>query len=286
MLPVRRHSATAATASAVLAVALLAGCATTAPMQTRADDTASPTLLADVALPPTDGLPDYQLGGAYPPADDVRIVGRDRASEPADGTYSICYVNGFQTQPGELDLWDGDLLLRVDGAPVVDPEWPDEVLLDPSTSDKRERILDLVTTWIRGCAESGFDAVEFDNLDSFTRSADALDIEGNLALAAAYVDAAHAAGLAAGQKNAAEFASRLREEAGFDFAVVEECAAYRECDEYRDVYGTAVVDIEYTDNLPQTWAEVCADPSTPASVVLRDRDLTVEGDPEHVMTHC
>lgn len=268
----------AAVGSAVLSVALLCGCSALAPESGEAD--------ADVALPPVAGKPDYQLGGAYPPSDDVMIVGRDRAAEPAQDRYSICYVNGFQTQPGELELWDDDLLVTVDGEPLTDPDWPDEVLVDSSTADKRERILALVSPWIRGCAESGFDAVEFDNLDSFTRSEGVLDVDDNLALATAYVEVAHAAGLAAGQKNAAEFARRLHDEAGFDFAVVEECAAYQECERYRDVYGPAVVDIEYTDDLPRTWAEICADPTTPASVVLRDRDLTVEGDPEHVATHC
>ncbi|MFS0714807.1 endo alpha-1,4 polygalactosaminidase [Microbacterium sp. 2P01SA-2] len=247
---------------------------------------APPQSTADVVLPPVGGKPDYQLGGAYPPGVDVEIVGRDRTAEPAPGRYSICYVNGFQTQPAERDLWDADLLVTVDGEPLIDPDWPDEVLLDSSTADKRERILALVSTWIRGCAESGFDAVEFDNLDSFTRSQGRLEIADNLALATAYVEAAHDAGLAAGQKNAAEFAQRLHDDAGFDFAVVEECAAYDECSGYTDVYGSAVVDIEYTDNLPRTWDLVCADRATPESVVLRDRDLTVEGDPEHIAIHC
>ena len=241
---------------------------------------------ADVALPPAGGAPDYQLGGAYEPDDAVAIVGRDRTAEPAAGRYSICYVNGFQTQPGERELWDSDLLVSIDGEPLIDPEWPDEVLVDTSTQARRDRILDLVAPWIRACADDGFDAVEFDNLDSFTRSQGRLDLDGNLALATSYVETAHAAGLAAGQKNAAEYAPLLRDEAGFDFAVVEECAAYAECEEYTRVYGDAVIDIEYTDNLPRAWDEVCEDSATPASVVLRDRDLSVEGDPEHVMKHC
>lgn len=283
----RRITIAAAGVLAAITVVVLAGCSPTPP--TGGDDggdgrgdASSP----GVTLPPAGGAPDYQLGGAYEPADGVEIVGRDRTAEPAPGLYSICYVNGFQTQPGERDSWDPDLLVTIEGEPLIDPEWPDEVLLDTSTADRRERILAVVSPWISGCADAGFDAVEFDNLDSFTRSRGVLDSEDNLALARAYVDVAHAAGLAAGQKNAAEYAVRLRDEAGFDFAVVEECAAYDECGDYTEVYGSAVVDIEYTDNVPRGWAEICADPATPASVVLRDRELTREGYPEHVATHC
>jgi hypothetical protein len=232
-----------------------------------------PSPTASFELPPAGAVPDYQLGGAYDPAAEVGIVGRDRSADPAPGVYSICYVNGFQTQPGELDLWAEDLLLHHDGAVVFDPDWPDEALLDTSTDDRRERIAALAVPWIEGCADAGFDAVEFDNLDSYTRSDGSLTLEDNLALATLFVDAAHAAGLAAGQKNAAEDAEALRSRAGFDFAVTEECAAYTECGAYTAVYGDHVIDIEYTDELPRPFAEMCADDESPASMVLRDRDL-------------
>lgn len=238
------------------------------------------------APPPVGAVPDYQLGGAYPPAAGVGIVGRDRAAEPAAGAYSICYVNGFQTQPGERGSWPDDLLLQRDGAPVFDPDWPDEALLDTSTAERRARIAERVTPWIEGCAEAGFRAVEFDNLDSYTRSDGALSLDDNLALAAALVDAAHAAGLAAGQKNAAEDAAALRDRAGFDFAVVEECAAYGECGAYAEVYGDRVVDIEYTDNLPRTFAEMCADRASPASMVLRDRQVLTPDDEGYAFETC
>ena len=237
-------------------------------------------------LPPAGATPDYQLGGGYDPADGVGIVGRDRSDDPAEGLYSICYVNGFQTQPGELDTWPDDLLLHRDGGPLFDPDWPDEALLDTSTPERRERIVEMVRPWIEGCADSGFDAVEFDNLDSYTRSDDALDVEDNLALAASFVDIAHDAGLAAGQKNAAEEASVLHERAGFDFAVVEECSVYRECAAYTDVYGDAVIDIEYADELPRSFAEMCADDEAPASMVLRDRDLVTPADDGYVFETC
>ena len=214
------------------------------------------------------------------------MVGRDRGAAPADGVYSICYVNGFQTQPGELDTWPRELLLHSGGAPVFDPDWPDEALLDTSTADRRARIAETVSSWIQGCADAGFDAVEFDNLDSYTRSDGALTLEDNLALATLLVDTAHAAGLAAGQKNAAEDAAALRTGAGFDFAVAEECAAYRECAAYTDVYGERVIDIEYTDQLPRSFQELCAADDSPASMVLRDRDLVTPTDPAHVFESC
>ena len=236
--------------------------------------------------PPADGIPDYQLGGAYEPAAGVAIVGRDRSAEPAPGIYSICYVNGFQTQPGEFETWDADLLLQRDGEVVFDPDWPDEALLDTSTADKRTAIAAQVIPWIEGCADADFDAVEFDNLDTYTRSDGALALEDNLSLATALVDAAHGVGLAAGQKNSAEDAAVLHEDAGFDFAVTEECAVYEECAAYTAVYGDAVVDIEYSDELPRSFAEMCADPSSPASMVLRDRELLTPSSEGYVFETC
>lgn len=239
-----------------------------------------------VALPPTGAAPDYQLGGAYTVADDVGIVGRDRSTEPADGVYSICYVNGFQTQPDELGDWDADLLLTHDEELVVDPDWPDEVLLDTSTAEQRERIAATIEPWIVGCADAGFDAVEFDNLDSYTRSDGALSLDDALDLAARLVGIAHGAGLAAGQKNAAEDAAVMHEQAGFDFAVAEECAAYRECPAYTEVYGEHVIDIEYVDQLPRPFADMCADRQSPASMVLRDRELLTPDDEGYVFETC
>ncbi len=236
--------------------------------------------------PPVGAIPDYQLGGVYEPASGVAIVGRDRLAEPAPGIYSICYVNGFQTQPGELDAWDADLLLQRDGEIVFDPDWPDEALLDTSTPDKRTAIAAQVVRWIEGCADAGFDAVEFDNLDTYTRSDGALMLEDNLSLAAALVDAAHRVGLAAGQKNSAEDAAVLHEDAGFDFAVTEECAVYKECAAYTAVYGDAVIDIEYSDELPRPFAEMCADSSSPESMVLRDRDLLTPTSEGYVFETC
>ncbi|WP_243226738.1 endo alpha-1,4 polygalactosaminidase [Microbacterium sp. CIAB417] len=229
---------------------------------------------------------DYQLGGAYPPDPRVGIVARDRTAAPADGVYSICYLNAFQTQPSERDEWADDLVLRQNGADLMDPDWPDEALLDTRSDDAREAIAARVGEWIDGCAAAGYAAVEFDNLDTYTRSDGLLSADDNLALATLLVERAHRAGLAAGQKNAAEDAERLRAEAGFDFAVVEECAYYDECTAYTDVYGDAVVAIEYTDAIDRPFDELCADPAVPASLVLRDRDLTMPRDADYAFEIC
>ena len=234
--------------------------------------------------PPTGVGVDYQLGGAYEPADGVGIVVRDRTASPDPTRYSICYVNAFQTQPGELAHWPDDLLLHApsDGL-VYDPDWPDEALLDTRRADG---IAEIVIPWIRGCADDGYDAVEFDNLDSYTRSGDMLSLNDNLALARLLVDAAHRLGLAVGQKNAAEDAAELRAQAGFDFAVTEECGAYDECSAYTAVYGDHVVAIEYTDALPQPFADLCDHPDQPRTTVLRDRDLVTPEDDGYVFELC
>lgn len=239
------------------------------------------------APPPTGASPDYQLGGSYAPDARVSAVARDRTEAPLDGAYSICYVNGFQTQPDDLDRWPETALLRDDDGEIrFDPDWPDEALLDTSSDAQRDAILGIVSEWINGCASDGYDAVEFDNLDSYTRSNGALTLDDNLQLAIGLVDVAHQAGLAAGQKNAAEDVALFHDRARFDFVVTEECMVFKECGLYTDVYGEHVIDIEYTDELPRPFADMCADPAAPASMVLRDRGLSTPRDPDYAFELC
>lgn len=240
----------------------------------------------EIPMPPAHAVPDYQLGGAYAPQDDVTLVVRDRTAKPDPHRYSVCYINGFQTQPGELDEWPAGTVLTREGEPVMDPDWPDEALLDTSTAENRDRIADRVGGWIDGCAAAGFDAVEFDNLDTFTRSDGALTLDDNLALATNLVTRTHAAGLAAGQKNSPEQSRELRDTAGFDFAVSEECAVFDECGSYTKVYGDRVFDIEYTDELPRPFTDLCEAEGAPRAMILRDRDLTTPGDPEYTFEVC
>jgi hypothetical protein len=77
---------------------------------------------------PAAAVADYQLGGPYPPPGGTKIVVRDSMVSPAPGFYNICYVNGFQTQPGERELWlrqRSDLvLIGGDGRPMIDETGP------------------------------------------------------------------------------------------------------------------------------------------------------------------
>ncbi|WP_339566711.1 endo alpha-1,4 polygalactosaminidase [Pseudokineococcus sp. 1T1Z-3] len=241
-----------------------------------------------VRLPPVGAGFDYQLGGPYPPAPGVRVVVRDRTEPPAGVGYDVCYVNGFQTQPGEsaaLLREHPDLVLHVGGKPLVDPGWPDEYLFDTSTPARRAALVELVRPWVHGCADDGYDAVEIDNLDSFTRSSGRLSADDNLALAADYAALAHDAGLAIGQKNTAEETARVRA-AGYDFAVTESCVEFEECGTYLAHYDV-VLDVEYVDELgADAFPAACADPDRPSSMVLRDHDLLTPGEPGFVVRHC
>lgn len=233
-----------------------------------------------VALPPAGGL-DYQLGGTYDPPAGTTVVARDATATPAGDRYNICYVNGFQSQPGEADDW-GDLLLRDPAGPVADPGWPDEYLLDTSTAANRTAIARRLGERIRGCARAGFDAVEFDNLDSYQRSAGTLTAGHNLALASLLVTLAHDVGLAAGHKNAPELAERGAA-LGFDFAVAESCGHYDECDAFEEVFPV-VLDIEYGD--AASFAALCRSGVLPPFTVRRDRDLAPPSSPGYVFERC
>lgn len=245
----------------------------------------APTETADgLALPPVGVGFDYQLGRAYPPPSTVGVIVRDATMDPDSAEYSICYLNGFQTQPGESAHWlteHPDLVLRDEsGDPVADPDWPDEYLLDTSSEDHRDALAALLGTVVASCATSGFDAVEIDNLDTFSRSDGRLSLDDNIALAAAYVDVAHALGVPVAQKNGAGHSRELRDGAGFDFAITEDCAKYDECADYTDVYGQLVFDIEYDAGNLQAACDAVT------NVVLRDRDLVAPSSFEYDFDQC
>ncbi|MCX4918475.1 endo alpha-1,4 polygalactosaminidase [Streptomyces sp. NBC_00687] len=231
-----------------------------------------------VELPPLHAGFDYQIGGAYPPAPGVRIVSRDRSSSPAPGLYNICYVNAFQAQPEERGQWPADLLLRdADGKVVVDKDW-DEALLDISTPDKRRRVAARVDRWIDACADKGFDAIEPDNYDSYTRSRKLLTADDATAFISLLSARAHARHLAIGQKNTVEL-SGARSRAGLDFAVAEECGEYDECGEYAKAFHDRVVVIEYTDS---GLRKARAAYGNRLSIVRRDVLVSTPGNADYV----
>ena len=238
----------------------------------------------EVNLPPGNGSYDYQIGGAYPPPAGVKVVSRDRGDAPAPGIYNICYVNGFQAQQSDNAWWlaqHPDLILR-DGQnkPLIDPDW-NEMLFDTSTPQKRQALADVVGGWIKGCATDGFNGIEVDNLDSYSRSGGRLTQPNNVAFMKQLSDVGHQAGVAMGQKNSAELLGS-RATMGTDFAVAEECNRYSECGDYKAVYGDLVFIIEYRD---QDFSAGCKN-FPELSIVRRDVKVSTPGAASYVYHGC
>ncbi|MFE0106700.1 endo alpha-1,4 polygalactosaminidase [Streptomyces sp. NPDC059009] len=235
-----------------------------------------------VALPPVHAGFDYQIGGAYTPPSGVKVVSRDHGASPASGLYNICYVNAFQAQPGAEGEWDDDLLLRDGNGDVVyDGDWG-EAVLDIRTADKRQRIAAKVGAWINSCADKGFQAVEPDNYDTFTRFSSYLTAGQAKAYISLLADRAHGRGLAIAQKNTGELAGAGKE-TGLDFAVVEECGAYDECGDFTAEYGNHVVVVEYT---ASGLRKACAQWGSALSIVRRDVGVSPAGSSGYVRQTC
>jgi len=237
-----------------------------------------------ITLPTANASWDYEIGGIYTPPSGVKVVSRDRNSAPAAGLYNICYVNGFQIQPDEESFWTGQhptLILR-DSAnkPVVDTAW-NEMLLDTSTAAKRTELAAIVGGWITKCKTDGFNAVEIDNLDSYSRSSGLLTQANNIAFMAQLSAVAHQNGLAIAQKNSSELLGSVAT-MGTDFAVVEECNRYSECDTYTAAYGTLVFIIEYRLQDFQTGCTKYPQ----LSIVLRDLNVSTPSSSSYVYQGC
>ncbi|KAL0564205.1 hypothetical protein V5O48_017850 [Marasmius crinis-equi] len=258
--------------------------------------TAASVKRADVTPLPANSKWDYQIGGAYDPDQDVGVVTRDRKQSPVAGKYNICYVNAFQTQPDEAADWqtperDHLLLRNPDGSYFEDPDWPGEFILNTSNATNRDEIAAIVNVWLDDCKQKGFNAVEPDNLDTFTRTDDLLSADDNVAYAKLLATHAHDIGLAIGQKNAGELEGRGKTDVGFDFAVVEQCQQFEECETYTDVYGSEVLEVEYVNTtLPQNglvnWQDACNARGSQISIIYRDVKVTPRGNSAYVYREC
>ncbi len=196
-------------------------------------------------LPPFNARWSYQLQGNLR-LTSARVYDVDGADTPRSFVarlhrlrrYAICYIDA-----GTWEDWRPDRQRFPDSVLGRDNGWPGERWLDIRRADVLTPIMrDRIAT----CRDKGFDAVEPDNVDGYANetgfpltAADQLRYNRRLARLA------HSAGLAVGLKNDLDQIPALRSE--FDFAVVEQCFQYDECDKVRPFVrvGKPVFEVEY-----------------------------------------
>lgn len=183
------------------------------------------------------------------------------------GVYTICYISvgSWEDWRPDADQFASDLLgKRYQG-------WQGERWLDI-------RRLDLLAPLLQArmdqCLQSGFDALEPDNMElSSNETGFPITYEDQLAFARWLAQEAHARGLAIGQKNAPEMTADLVDL--FDFAISEDCFDEEWCSDLLPYIqaGKAVFAAEYTDTNVD-FASACQwGEKTNFSFILKNRDL-------------
>jgi hypothetical protein len=155
------------------------------------------------------------------------------------GRRAICYLSA-----GTWEDWrpDADRFPESVLGAVVDG-WPDERWLDIRRLDLLAPIME---ARLDLCRQKGFDGVEPDNVDGYAnRSGSPLSAQDQLRYNRWFAQAAHARGLSVGLKNDLDQIPQLVE--SFDWALVEQCFQYKECDRLEPFVaaGKAVFEVEY-----------------------------------------
>lgn len=166
------------------------------------------------------------------------------------GVKIICYFSAGTHENWRPDV--GSLPGSVIGEPL--DEWPGERWLDIRASEVRA----LAIARLDRAKQRGCDGVEPDNVDGYTqRTGFPLTADDQLAFNRFLAREAHARNLSVGLKNDVDQAAAL--EPHFDWALVEECMQYAECDRLAPFIaaGKAVFHVEYGD--AALAARVCPD---------------------------
>jgi hypothetical protein len=183
------------------------------------------------------------------------------ASLQARGRRVVCYMSAGSYERFRPDA--GDFPAAVRGRALEG--WPDERWLDVRRLDV---LAPIIERRLDACREKGFDGVEFDNVDAYAnRSGFPLRARHQLEFNRYLARAAHARGLSAGLKNDLDQVAAL--EPDFDWALVEECFQYEECERMEPFLraGKAVFVAEYA--LPTS--RFCAQATTLGVMAMRKR---------------
>nr|WP_323379236.1 endo alpha-1,4 polygalactosaminidase [Streptomyces durbertensis] len=232
-----------------LLCALLAGCSTKPDdpddhTDARPSPSASP---GTGRWQPKPGLDwQWQLSGKLDPDVDVPVYDIDGFDHDAPvvrklqarGVKVICYINAGAWEDWRPDAGDFPkrLLGRGNG-------WEGERWLDIRQLDV---LRPLIAKRFDMCRDKGFDAVEPDQMDGYeNRTGFPLTARHQLDFNRMLSRLARERGLAVALKNDVDQVRELLDD--FDFAVNEECAAYRECEKLKPFVdaGKAVFHVEY-----------------------------------------
>ncbi len=201
----------------------------------------------------------WQLQGDIDTGHEVDLYDVDLFEAPDDvldelrsvGRTVICYVSAGSSErwrPDADEFAPADLGVAMDG-------WDDEHWLDI----RSDRVRSVMESRLDLAVDRGCDGVEPDNVDGYTNEtgfdltpADQLDFNRFLA------SAARERGLLVGLKNSGDQVPALVDL--FDFAVVEQCHEYDECDRYAPFLdqGKPVFVAEYAQRFVDDPTPVCA----------------------------
>jgi hypothetical protein len=152
----------------------------------------------------------------------------------------ICYFSAGTHEDWRKDL--KDYPVKSLGKPL--PEWKGERWFNPALKETRQVILSRLDL----AKKKGCDGVDADNVDAYENNtglkiSKSMQINFNRFIASE----AHKRGLSIGLKNAGELVGVLVND--FDWALVEECYFYQECDKYEPfvLAGKPVFIAEYSE---------------------------------------
>ncbi len=191
---------------------------------------------------------------------DADVVSRIHAR----GSKAICYISA-----GSWENWRPDAGAFPDAVKGRTNGWPGERWLDIRRLDLLQPIMERRMDM---CLAKGFDAVEPDNVDGYAnRSGFPLSYGDQLRYNRMLAQEAHERGLAIALKNDTDQVADLVDY--FDFAVVEECYAYKECPAYSPFVSKnkAVLVAEYS---TKSMSTRCADAQKRQfSLIFKNLDL-------------
>jgi hypothetical protein len=180
----------------------------------------------------TPGASVFEIDGFEYPAKDVKAI-------HASGAKAICYLDvgsWEEYRPDAAKFPKSSLGARYEG-------YPEERWLDIA---HYKRFAPLIEARIAMCARKGFDAVEPDNINGWeNKTGFPLTRSQQLTYNRWIARTVHKAGMAVALKNDSRQVKQLV--GAFDFAVVEECFQYEECELFSPFVkaGKAVFETEY-----------------------------------------